>query len=239
MLPLAELYPPDRLAVEVSLWSADLSALGAEAARLSPYADVFHIDASDTRFVPSPLFFPDLVAALRPHTSVPLHVHVMAERATPLVEGFAHAGADLLTVHAEADDVTEALSTIRALGRVAGLAVRLGTPVGATASYLNDADVFVVIGTPLGTKGTTMDPTVPGRIRAIRDLAARAGQAEMPVIADGGIRSDSVATLAAAGADAVVAGSLLLGSDDLAGTTRWLRGHRTPATAADRVETRP
>src|SRR5262249_60744885 len=64
MLPLAELYPPERLAVEVSLWSADLSALGAEAARLSPYADVFHIDASDTRFVPSPLFFPDLVAAL-------------------------------------------------------------------------------------------------------------------------------------------------------------------------------
>jgi ribulose-phosphate 3-epimerase len=238
MLPLAELYPPDRLTVEVSLWSADLSALGAEAARLSPYADVFHIDASDTRFVPSPLFFPDLVAALRPHTQVPLHVHVMAERAASLVAGFAHAGADLLSVHAEADDVTEALTTIRALGRGAGLAVRLDTPISAVTAHLQDADFVVVIGTPLGTKGTTMDPTVPGRIGMIRDLAARAGRARMPVIADGGIRCDTVAALAAAGADAVVAGSLLLGSDDLAGTTGWLRGHRTIAAADDCVEAR-
>jgi len=71
MLLLTELYPPNRLAVEVSLWSADLARLGAEVARLSPYADAFHIDASDTRFVPGPLFFPDLVAALRSHTVVP------------------------------------------------------------------------------------------------------------------------------------------------------------------------
>jgi ribulose-phosphate 3-epimerase len=236
MLPLAELYPPGRLAVEVSLWSADLSALGAEAARLSPYADVFHIDASDTRFVPSPLFFPDLVAALRPHTAVPLHVHVMAEHATGLVEDFAQAGADLLTVHVEADDVTEALTTIRALGPGAGLAVRLDTPINTAGTHLQGADFVVVIGTPLGTKGTTMDPTVPARIATIRDLAARTGRARMPVIADGGIRVNTVAALAAAGADAVVAGSLLLGSDDLAATTRWLRRHRP--TAADCVEAR-
>jgi len=237
MLPLAELYPPERLAVEVSLWSADLSALGAEAARLSPYTDVFHIDASDTRFVPSPLFFPDLVTALRPHTPVPLHVHLMAEHATSLVESFAHAGADLLTVHAEADDVTDALSTIRALGRAAGLALRLDTPINTAGTHLQDADFVVVIGTPLGTKGTTMDPTVPDRIRTIRKLAAHTGRAQMPVIADGGIRCDTVTALAAAGADAVVAGSLLLGSDNLAGTTRWLRGHRATA-AADCVEAR-
>ncbi|MER6994082.1 hypothetical protein ABT337_33335 [Saccharopolyspora hirsuta] len=65
MLPLADLYPRDRLAVEVSLWSADLANLGVEVARLAPYADVFHIDASDTRFVPSPLFFPNLVGLPR------------------------------------------------------------------------------------------------------------------------------------------------------------------------------
>lgn len=237
MLSLAELYPPGRLAVEVSLWSADLSALGAEAARLSPYADVFHIDASDTRFVPTPLFFPDLVAALRPHTPVPLHVHLMAEHATPLVERFAHAGANLLTVHTEATDVTDALTAIRALDRLAGLALRLDTPTGTVATHLQDADFVVVIGTPLGTRGITMDPAVPGRIRAIRELAARAGRARMPVVADGGIRCDTVAALAAAGADAVVAGSLLLGSADLASTTRWLRSHRATA-ARDRVEAR-
>src|SRR5436305_14391950 len=129
MLPLAELYPRDRLAVEVSLWSVDLADLGAEVARLTPYADVFHIDASDTHFVPSPLFFPDLVAALRPRTPVPFHVHVMAERALPLVEDFARAGVALLSLHAEAAADADALQAIRARGGAAGLALRLDTPV--------------------------------------------------------------------------------------------------------------
>jgi ribulose-phosphate 3-epimerase len=237
MLPLAELYPPGRLAVEVSLWSAELAALGADVARLSPYADVFHIDASDTRFVPSPLFFPDLVAALRPHTTVPFHVHVMAERATPLVEAFARV--DLISVHADANDVTEALQAIRALGGTAGLALRLDTPVDAATKHFDDIDFVVMIGTPLGTKGTSMDPAAPGRISMLRDLATQLRRARIPVIADGGIRGDTVPKLAAAGADAVVAGSLLLGSDDLAATTRWLHGQRTTTTAHRSTEARP
>jgi ribulose-phosphate 3-epimerase len=226
MLPLAELYPRDRLAVEVSLWSTDLANLGAEVARLTPYADVFHIDASDTRFVPSPLFFPDLIAALRPHTEVPFHVHIMAERALPLVEAFAQAGVDLLSVHAEADDVSDALHTVRALGGAAGLALRLDTPVDTVAAYLDDVDFVVLIGTPLGTKGTTMDPAAPDRVRHLRALAARASRDQPRVIADGGIRQNTVPALAEAGADAVVAGSLLLGSEDPAATTTWLHNQR-------------
>ncbi|MEC3978921.1 ribulose-phosphate 3-epimerase [Amycolatopsis sp. H20-H5] len=226
MLPLADLYPRDRLAVEISLWSADLADLGAEVARLTPYADVFHIDASDTRFVPSPLFFPDLVAALRPRTRVPFHVHVMAERALPLVEDFARAGVDLLSVHAEADDVADALHTIHAQGGAAGLALRLDTPIDTVEAHLDDVDFVVLIGTPLGTKGTAMDPAAPDRVRQLRALAARTGRDQLRVIADGGIRENTVPTLADAGADAVVAGSLLLGSDDLAATTTWLHRQR-------------
>lgn len=239
MLPLAELYPRDRLAVEVSLWSADLADLGAEVTRLTPYADVFHIDASDTRFVPSPLFFPDLVAALRPRTTVPFHVHVMAERAQPLVEDFARAGVDLLSVHAEADDVAEALHTIRALGGTAGLALCLGTPIDTVEAYLDDVDFVVLIGTLLGTKGTAMDPTTPLRVRQLRALAARTGRDQLRVIADGGIRENTVPALADAGADAVVAGSLLLGSDDLAATATWLHNQRGDmAFDGERVEER-
>jgi ribulose-phosphate 3-epimerase len=239
MLPPAELYPRNRLAVEVSLWSADLTDLGGEVARLSPYADVFHIDASDTRFVPSPLFFPDLVAALRSHTTVPFHAHVMAERAVPLVEDFARAGVDLLSVHAEAEDVAEALQAIRVLGRAAGLALRLDTPIDAAAAYLDDVDFVVLIGTPLGTKGTAMAPAAPDRVRQLRALASRAGQDQLPIITDGGIRETTVPQLAAAGADAVVAGSLLLGSDDLATTTVWLHNQRRdPTTAEPRAEER-
>jgi ribulose-phosphate 3-epimerase len=238
MLPPAEFYPADRLTVEVSLWSADLADLGAEVARLTPYADVFHIDASDTRFVASPLFFPDLVAALRPHTSVPFHVHVMAERATPFIEDFAHAGAELLTVHAEAEDVTEALRLIRTLGKAAGLALRHDTPVDAAAEHLAHADVVVMIGTPLGTKGTAMDPAAPKRIHDLRALADHSGRRCLPVIADGGIRHSTVAALAAAGADAVVAGSLLLASDDPAATTTWLHSQRAATTATRHAEAR-
>jgi ribulose-phosphate 3-epimerase len=239
MLPLAELYPRDRLAIEVSLWSADLADLGAEVARLTPYADVFHIDASDTRFVPSPLFFPDLVAALRPRTTVPFHVHVMAERALPLVEDFARAGVDLLSVHAEAEDVAEALPAIRARGGTAGLALRLDTPVDAAAAHLDEVDFVVLIGTPLGTKGTAMDPAAPDRVRHLRALAVHAGRDQIPVIADGGIREATVPALAAAGASAVVAGSLLLGSDDLAATTTWLHNQqRDPMASGQRAEER-
>lgn len=239
MLPLAELYPRDRLAVEISLWSADLAALGVEVARLTPYADVFHIDASDTRFVPSPLFFPDLVAALRRHTEVPFHVHVMAERARPLVEDFARAGVDLLSVHAEADDVAEALHTIRALGGAAGLALRLDTPIDTVEAYLDEVDFVVLIGTPLGTKGTAMDPAAPDRVRQLRALAARTGRDQLRVIADGGIRENTVPALVDAGADAVVAGSLLLGSDDLVAATTWLHRQRHElAVDGRRVEER-
>lgn len=234
-----EPYPRDRLAVEISLWSADLTSLGVEVARLAPYADVFHIDASDTRFVPGPLFFPDLVAALRRHTEVPFHVHIMAERARPLVEDFARAGADLLSVHAEADDIDEALHTIRALGGAAGLALRLDTPVDTVEAYLDDIDFVVLVGTQLGTKGTAMHPAAPDRVRHLRALAARTGRNELPVIADGGIRKNTVPALAAAGVDAVVAGSLLLGSDDLAATTAWLHHQRRdPTSDGQRAEGR-
>ena len=230
MLPLADLFPRDRLAVEVSLWSADLAALGTEVTRLTPYADLFHIDASDTHFVPNPLFFPDLVAALRPCTTVPFHVHVMAERATSLVETFTRAGADLVSVHVEAEDVADALAAVRALGGAAGLALRLDTPVAMAAAHLDEADFVVLIGTSLGTKGTSMDAAAPDRIRHLRALACRAGRDQLPVIADGGIRNSTVPALAAAGADAVVAGSLLLGSDDLAATIRWLHNQRANAS---------
>jgi ribulose-phosphate 3-epimerase len=236
VLALDETYPSGRLAVEVSLWSADLGALATDVERVTPYADVFHIDVSDTRFVPTPLFFPDLVAALVPHTTVPFHAHVMAARATPLIHAFAACGVQMFTVHAEADDATEALAAAREVGSAAGLALRLDTPVEAIAAHTDHLDLVVLIGTPLGTQGTTMHPATPDRIRAVRAILASHGRAATPVIADGGIRADTVPALVAAGADAVVAGSLLLASPDRAGTAAWLHHHRSIAPAWARSE---
>jgi ribulose-phosphate 3-epimerase len=225
MTSFLDTLPTDRLLLDVSLWSADLSALGAEAARISPHADLLHIDASDTVFVPQPLFFPDLVSAVRAHTSVPLHVHLMAHHPARLAEAFAEAGADLITVHAEAREATDAIEVIRAAGRAAGVAVTLDTPPGDVADMLTAADTVVMIGTPLGTKGTSMHPAALSRIADTRRLLNAAGR-PVPIFADGGIRRDTVAPLADAGAAGVVPGSLLWSSGDLAQTAAWIRDQR-------------
>lgn len=221
--------PRDRLLVDVSLWSADLGALAADVTRTSPHADLFHIDASDARFIGEPLFFPELVAALRPTTTVPFHVHLMAHRPAHLADSFAEAGADLITVHAEAEEARDALTRIRAGGQAAGLALTLNTPPEALQPFLGEVDAVVMVGTPLGTKGTGMDPAAPKRLAAVRHLLAAHGL-NIPVFADGGIRAHTVPDLAAAGATGVVAGSLLFASSDPAATTRWL--HAQPRRTA-------
>src|ERR1700683_4493165 len=121
--------PNTRLLADVSLWSANLANLAAGIQSLDPYADSFHLDVSDAHFAPSLLFFPDLVRALRPLTNRPFHVHLMVERPTALIEDFVAGGADVITVHAEADE-SEAAAAIQAIGRAgrsAGLALRLDT----------------------------------------------------------------------------------------------------------------
>lgn len=219
--------PSGQLLLDVSLWSADLSALGAEVARISPLADMLHIDASDTVFTPEPLFFPGLVSALRPHTITPLHVHLMARRPARLAGAFAAAGADMITVHAEADGAADGLAAVRDAGLPAGIALTLDTPPASAARLIETADAVLLIGTPLGTKGTDMDPAAPARItETCRVLDGR----PVPVLADGGIRSGTVPQLAAAGASGVVPGSLLWGSADPAATAAWIRSHQPAGT---------
>lgn len=216
--------PAGQLLLDVSLWSADLSVLGAEAARISPLADMLHIDASDTVFTPEPLFFPALVAAVRPHTTCPLHVHLMAHRPARLAAAFAATGADMITVHAEAEAAADGIAAIHDAGLPAGLAIALGTAPASAARLIADADALVLIGTPLGTKGTAMDPAAPARITAARQVL---DGRPVPVLADGGIRRETVPQLAAAGASGVVPGSLLWASPDPLATAMWIRGHRT------------
>lgn len=216
--------PAGQLLLDASLWSADLAALGAEAAQVSPLADMLHIDASDTVFTPEPLFFPALLQAIRPHTTRPLHVHLMAHRPARLAAAFAAAGADMITVHAEAEAAADAITAIHDTGLPAGLAIALGTDPASAARLIAAADALLLIGTPLGTKGTPMDPAAPARIAAARQIL---DGRPVPVLADGGIRRETVPQLAAAGAAGVVPGSLLWASPDPAATATWIRSHRT------------
>ena len=227
MLGWSEL-PIDRLLVDVSLWSADLANLESAIRRMAQWADSFHLDAADGHFVRSLLFFPDLIRALRPHTAAPFHVHLMADRPSELAGEFLAAGADLLTVHVENGEPEAGRAIEQALrrGRGAGVALQLETPVGAAAPYLDSVELIILLGTAVGVKGCDLAPTACDRLREARALL---GGRRVRLVADGGIRRHTVPRLHAAGANAVVPGSLVFQSTDLTSTFAWLRGHSTPA----------
>jgi ribulose-phosphate 3-epimerase len=192
--------------------------------RVEPFADSFHLDVCDAHFAPSLLFFPDLVRALRPLTNRPFHIHLMVERPTTLIEDFVAAGADLITIHAEAGEaeVAAAIQAIRRAGRSAGLALRLDTPVGAAEPNLDRIDALLLLGTAIGIKGQDLAPEACGRLAAARSMLGER-RARVRLIADGGIRSRTVPLLRQAGADAIVPGSLVFQSRNMAETFAWLR----------------
>lgn len=216
--------PNTRLLADVSLWSADLANLAAEIKRVEPFADSFHFDVSDAHFAPSLLFFPDLIRTLRPLTTRPFHVHLMVERPTTLIEDFIACGADVITVHAELaeSEVTAAIHAIRRAGRPAGIALRLETPVAASQPYFEEIEALLLLGTALGVKGQDLAPEAGDRLLQVSSLLG-GRRARVRLIADGGIRFQTVPLLRRAGADVIVPGSLVFGSPDLAEAFSWLR----------------
>ena len=222
-----------RLLADVSLWSADLANLEHSIAKVSPYADSFHIDVSDAHFSPGLLFFPDLVRAVRRSTTLPFHVHLMVERPTVLAPEFIAAGADLVTVHIETgpEETAGAIAQIQSAGAQAGLALRLDTPVASITPYLHQVETVLLLGTDVGVKGCPLDERAYTRMREAAALLRAAEKRHVRLIADGGIREHTVPALRDAGADIVVPGSLVFQSDDMARTFRWLKQPRDPAKA--------
>jgi ribulose-phosphate 3-epimerase len=229
-MPSWNITPGHRLLTDVSLWSADLGNLQSAVQRMSAYADSFHLDVADAHFAGDLLFFPDLVAALRPHTELPFHVHLMVEEPSKLVERFVQAGANLITVHRELPEaeIRRAIARIRSSGAAAGMAVRLETPVEAVAEYLDLVDAVVLLGTEIGVKGRDLSPDAGGRIAGLSRLLERNSQrTRIVIIADGGIRRDTVPRLREAGADAIVPGSLVFQAGDLSSIFGWIRSVET------------
>jgi ribulose-phosphate 3-epimerase len=209
------------LLLDVSLWSADLANLAPSIAAVEPYADSFHIDVADGHFVPTLLFFPDLVAAIRALTSKPLHVHLMVDDPARLAPPFLDAGADIVSVHVETPAAADALALIARSGRTPGLALLLETPVDVLRPLLPYARAIIAMGTPTGIKGVDLAPDACARLGEIRALIG--DRSDVTIYADGGIREHTVAQLRAAGADAIVPGSLLFGARDRATIHAWLK----------------
>ncbi|MDX6337307.1 MAG: ribulose-phosphate 3-epimerase [Streptosporangiaceae bacterium] len=198
----------------VSLWSADLLALGEEVRRVEDRAAGFHIDVFDGHNVPELLFGPDLVEALRAFTAARIEVHLNVTDPGYWAGRFAAAGADIITVQSgPCDDVAAVLAQIRALGCEPGLGIELHEPASSAATFFGLATRLLLLGTPIGVRGRQLDPAAPARVADLVRLRERSPH--HPTIAvDGGVRRHTVPLLAAAGADGVIPGSLVYGADD-------------------------
>ena len=217
--------PRNRLLAEYSMWSANLIRLADDLERISPHADILHIDVADGHFAPALLFFPDLVAGLRGLTAIPIHVHLMVDDAVLIaqIDQFAEAGADLISVHVENANAGDGLQRIAAHGLKAGMVLRVETPVAKAAEWVGRLDMLTLLGTAIGVKGQGLDPTAGARLGEAAALIAGAGR-RVILAADGGIRDTTVPLLRGAGAETVVMGSLAFGAPDLAERMRWLHG---------------
>ena len=223
--------PRTRLIAEYSLWSADLARFEEDIRRTEPHADIYHIDVADGQFAPSFLFFPDLVARLRRLSERPFHVHLMVADDVLLsqIDQFAEAGADLISVHGENEEVlAQAFVRIQEHGKQAGIVLRIETPVVTLAPWLEEVRFVTLLGTAIGVKGQSLsDEACPRLIEASLLIAAAGRSRDITLAADGGIRENTVPRLRMAGAQTVVLGSLAFGASDLAARTAWL--HALPA----------
>jgi ribulose-phosphate 3-epimerase len=215
--------PRNRLLAEFSMWSADLIRLADDLQRITPHADILHVDVADGYFAPAFLFFPDLVARMRDVTALPIHVHLMVSDPVLLsqIDQFAEAGSDLISLHVENANAAEGLDRIAAHGLKAGMVLRVETPVSSAAPWLPQLDMLTLLGTAIGVKGQGLNPAATARLAEAGQLIAQTDR-RIVLAADGGIRDTTVPLLRQAGAETVVMGSLAFGALDLAERMRWL-----------------
>ncbi len=213
---------PPMVKIAPSILSADFARLGEEIRAIDEAGcDYVHIDVMDGHFVPNLTIGPLIVRAIRPYTNKPFDVHLMIDPAQPYLGEFAAAGADIITVHAEADvHLDRSLQVIRSLGKKAGVSLNPGTPVSAVEHVLDRLDLILVMSVNPGFGGQSF---IEAQLEKIRQVRRMIGDRPIELEVDGGVNAETAPAVIAAGADVLVAGSAVFQDSDYRSTIAALR----------------
>jgi ribulose-phosphate 3-epimerase len=207
-----------------SILSADFARLGEEVRAVAAAgADLVHFDVMDNHYVPNLTVGPLVCAALKPHSKLPLDVHLMVRPVDRIIPDFAKAGASIISFHPEASEhVDRTIGLIKENGCKAGLVLNPATPLTHLDHTLEKLDLVLLMSVNPGFGGQQFIASVLPKIAEVRKRIDKLGR-DIWLEVDGGIKADNIAAVARAGADTFVAGSAIFGSKDYAGTIKQMR----------------